>query len=156
MPTYRYSRGAAVDLAAYFTASLNGFIDTVSTDEGYNPALAHPDVVRDAIHPTPVEALAIEIDTPSGQFEDLHNRYVYIDCVVHVAMRAPDADIVAAQERIRSYVSAVLQSLMADNTLGGRDVDAQPKGWDISGAALPTGELQLVAAIKVTVKREEN
>lgn len=154
MSTYRFARAAVEDLRAYLSANLGGWLTTISSEEGISPALAAPSVYRGAVSPFGEEVLALEIECNGIHPESLHNNYWWSDCLVHLVFRAPDSAIVTTQQTMRSYLSAILRCLMADNSLGNTVVDAQIQSAQLDGAS-HDGKLQGVVTVLVTVKKDE-
>jgi len=161
MPTYRYARASVENLTAYLAANLNGYISTISTEEGWASPLATPDVYRASKTPQPSETIAVEVDTDGFDPDDLHNNVWYVDCFVRFWMRIQDADIVTAQQQLRAYNSALVRCLMASPEIpasgsGAPDYDGQIGRTDFS--ALTQGEggqLYTEFITHLTVKREE-
>lgn len=149
----RYASGGVEGLRAYLAANLPSHINTVEADESVT--LADPDVYRGAEHPAAVEPLAIEVDSPGHEPEDLINDVEAVDLVVNIVLRVPDADVVAAKQNLRRYVSALRRCLRADVTAGGACFDTQPGRTDYAGIG-DDGQLVLVATTAVLMKRHEN
>lgn len=149
----RYASAGVEDLAAFLEANLATHIDAVEVDESVT--LANPDVYRRAEHPAAVETLAIEVDCPGHESEDLINDVEALDLVVNVVLRSPDADVVAAKRNLRRYVTAIRRCLKADVTLGGKCFDTQPGRTEYAGIG-DDGQLVLVASTAVLMKRHEN
>lgn len=65
----------------------------------------------------------VEVYDENWDFIDLNNKIISVDCTVTVSFIS-DADIGAGELFMRRYVTAVINTIMADPTLGGQVVAA--------------------------------
>ena len=151
MPTRRYASKAVEELRSWLSSNYGTYLTTINTEEG--TTLSAPTIYRGAIHPFAVEPIALEVECESFRPEDVVNDYWFHDCQVHFVLRGADADVVAAQQNLRRYVSALIRALEANPTLGSTVVDAEIGETSFGGVG--DEQLLFVATTQVTVKTHE-
>lgn len=151
----KFASAAAQDLKTYLSTALVAKLRQVETDESLAAnALADPQGYALATHEADQRNPLVVVRFESGSYEDQANDTTANDCDVHLVFRSSDLDAEAMELKALRYVSALLLTIDADPTLGGRAYDAQPGEYD-SGAELVEGALVGGCSIRVTVKRHE-
>ena len=120
----QYTDLAVLKLAEYVDANLPAKLRAVETAQGLT-ADSLTDPVEVIKHRVPFDNRSplVEVYDDGWDFVDQNNRLLAVDCTVTVSFMG-DADIGAGEAFMRRYMTALINTLTADPTLGGSVVSA--------------------------------
>ena len=115
----RYAERAVKALKDYVTSNLAAYLRAVETAQGLDEdSLTDPVAYLDYAAPDDYRSPMVMVWTDGGEVEDWQHQIESYDCTVAL-LYSGDANIGAGQIKMRRYLTALLQCLRADRTLGG-------------------------------------
>lgn len=153
----KYASRAVEELRAFLEANLGAAITTVNTDEGIS--LEIPDVFLKGLHPFGETFPRVEIEfqegSPDPGSEGYRNDMWQWRCAVNLVHAYKDAEVVNGQEELRQYLTAMLDTIQADITLGDTVMHAEIEDVASSGEISDQGRLVGVTTMVVNVHTHE-
>lgn len=120
----KYGDKAIANLLSYYETNLPTYLRAVETAQSLcASSLADPVDYIPAYVPDDTRSPLFQVFTLSGESLDPRNQLYLYDCVINVGYSS-DADIEAGQLFMRRYMTALIDTLVADRTLGGNVVEA--------------------------------
>ena len=122
----KYVDKAVVKLASFIDTNLPAKLRTLESDQSLTAdSVTDPVEVLTYRAPFDNRSPLIEVFDVGWRFLDYINRIVSVNCTVAITYFS-DADLSAGEQRMRRYVTALLDCVLADTTLGATVIAAIP------------------------------
>ena len=126
MANERYIDAAITHLRDFINTNLPAQLRAVETEQGLTASsLTDPEDVLKHRAPFDNRSPLVEIFEESWAFIDIRNKLISTDCTVALHHMG-DADLEAGEIFGRRYMTAIIQCVLSDTTLGGKVVTIIP------------------------------